>query len=50
MNKGEIIGVIVDPYGEHQENLIAPYNGYIIGVNNQPVINQGDALMHIGMQ
>ncbi len=50
IHKGEIIGTIVDPYGEHQEQLIAPHNGYIIGINNQPVINQGDALMHIGVE
>lgn len=50
VKKDEIIGMIVDPYGEHQENLIAPHNGYIIGINNQPVINQGDALIHIGMK
>jgi len=49
IKKDEVIGMIVDPYGEHQENLIAPHNGYIIGINNQPVINQGDALIHIGM-
>lgn len=50
INKGEIIGMICDPYGEHQENLIAPEHGYIVGINNQPVVNQGDALIHIGMQ
>lgn len=50
INKGEIIGMIVDPYGEHQEKLIAPHDGYIVGINNQPVINQGDALMHIGIE
>ncbi|MES2592472.1 MAG: succinylglutamate desuccinylase/aspartoacylase family protein [Bacteroidota bacterium] len=48
--KGEIIGMICDPYGEHQENLVAPTDGYIIGMNNQPVVNQGDALIHIGME
>lgn len=50
INKGEIIGMIVDPYGEHQEKLIAPHDGYIVGINNQPVVNQGDALMHIGIE
>jgi predicted deacylase len=50
INKGELIGMIVDPYGEHQEKLVAPHDGYIIGINNQPVVNQGDALMHIGIE
>lgn len=48
--KGENIGMICDPYGEHEEKLIAPHDGYILGMNNQPVINQGDALMHIGIE
>lgn len=50
ITKGEIIGMISDPYGEHQENLIAPTTGYIVGINNQPVVNQGDALIHIGVE
>lgn len=50
INKGEMIGMICDPYGEHQEKLISPTDGYIVGINNQPVINQGDALVHIGME
>ncbi len=50
INKGELIGMIVDPYGEHQEKLVAPHDGYIVGINNQPVVNQGDALMHIGIE
>jgi hypothetical protein len=48
--KGEIIGMICDPYGEHQEKLVANHDGYIVGINNQPVVNQGDALMHIGIE
>jgi predicted deacylase len=48
--KGELIGMIVDPYGEHEEKLISPTDGYIVGINNQPVVNQGDALMHIGVE
>lgn len=50
LTKGEIIGMICDPYGEHKEQLIAPVDGYIVGINNQPVINQGDALIHIGVE
>lgn len=48
--KGELVGMIVDPYGEHEEKLISPTDGYIVGINNQPVVNQGDALMHIGIE
>lgn len=49
VEKGEQIGTISDPYGEMEEKIISPQNGYIIGINNKPVVNEGDALMHIGL-
>jgi predicted deacylase len=49
VKKGDIIGMICDPYGEVEHNIIAPNSGYIVGINNQPVVNQGDALIHIGI-
>ncbi len=48
--KGDLLGVIVDPFGESEDKIISPTDGYIIGINNQPVVNQGDALIHIGME
>lgn len=50
IKKNEIIGSISDPYGEMEVSLKAPESGYIIGLNNQPVVNEGDALIHIGME
>jgi predicted deacylase len=50
IRKNEVIGSISDPYGEMEVSLTAPATGYIIGINNQPVINEGDALIHIGME
>ena len=49
VEKGEQIGVICDPYGEQEEPFISSHDGYIIGINNQPVVNEGDALVHIGV-
>lgn len=49
VEKGEQIGIICDPYGEQEEKIISTHSGYIIGINNQPVVNEGDALMHIGI-
>ncbi|MES2678485.1 MAG: succinylglutamate desuccinylase/aspartoacylase family protein [Bacteroidota bacterium] len=48
--KGDLLGVIVDPFGESEDKIISPTDGYIIGINNQPVVNQGDALIHIGIE
>lgn len=49
VKKGEVIGMICDPYGEVEHELHSPHDGYIVGVNNQPVVNQGDALIHVGV-
>ncbi len=47
--KGEWVGTITDPFGEFKERVTATKTGYVIGLNNIPVINAGDALMHIGI-
>ncbi len=49
VKKGDVLGLICDPYGETEQNIVAPHTGYIVGINNQPVVNQGDALIHIGL-
>ncbi|HEY9049784.1 MAG TPA: succinylglutamate desuccinylase/aspartoacylase family protein [Ohtaekwangia sp.] len=49
VQKDEWVGTITDPFGEFKEKVTAPVTGYVVGLNNIPVINAGDALMHIGM-
>ena len=48
--KGDVIGTINDPYNKSEKLIIAPDNGFIIGINNQPVVHVGDALLHIGVE
>ena len=48
VKKGEVIGHIMDTYGETKFDIKAPSDGYIIALNNFPIINMGDALFHIG--
>ncbi len=50
VKKGDLLGKIVSPYGPVSEKIVAHADGYIVGLNNQPVVNQGDALIHIGLQ
>jgi predicted deacylase len=50
VNKGEVVGVITDPYGQFEKKIKAPVTGYVIGLNNYPVVNMGDALLHIGQE
>lgn len=45
-----VLGFVSDPYGDLVKPVKAPYSGYIICVNTAPVVNQGDALFHIGIQ
>jgi uncharacterized protein len=49
VHKGEWVGTITDPFGEFKEQVKATETAYVIGMNNSPVINAGDALMHLGM-
>ena len=48
VEKGQILGYITDTYGETVSSVKAPFNGYIININNFPIINRGDALFRIG--
>jgi predicted deacylase len=50
IEKDEIIGTISDPYGEKEYDLKAPSDGFLIAINNKPVVNEGDALIHIGIE
>lgn len=49
VHRGEWVGTITDPFGEFKEEVKAAQSGYVIGLNNRPVINAGDALIHLGM-
>lgn len=48
--KDDLLGVICNPFGEIEHNILSVSDGYIVGINNQPVVNQGDALIHIGIE
>ena len=47
VEKNELLGVVSDPFGEVEENVLAPFNGIIIGRTNIPLTNEGEALFHI---
>ncbi|WP_038032088.1 succinylglutamate desuccinylase/aspartoacylase family protein [Thermonema rossianum] len=48
VKKGQRLAEITDPYGSVRILVKAPHEGYIIGLNNNPVVNAGDALIHLG--
>ena len=47
VKKGEVIGNITDPYGKFNHFVKADNTGYIININQSPIVYQGDALFHI---
>jgi predicted deacylase len=48
VRKGQVLARITDPYGMVKVPVKSPASGYVIGLNNMPVVHNGDALMHIG--
>lgn len=50
VSKNDLLGVICNPFGEVENKIYSAIDGYIVGINNQPVVNQGDALIHLGME
>jgi predicted deacylase len=47
VEKGAIIGHITDPYGKFHHFIKAPNSGFIINVNEAPIVYKGDALFRI---
>ncbi len=45
-SKRQVLGYIKDPYGDLNSRVLAPHDGMVIGLNNCPVVNKGDALIH----
>ncbi|MFT5079116.1 MAG: putative deacylase [Planctomycetota bacterium] len=47
VQKGEFLATITDPYGKMRIKVTAPNEGYIININQAPIVNQGDAIFHL---
>jgi predicted deacylase len=47
VEKGEYIAIITDPYGKFRHKVHADHNGYIININQSPIVYQGDAIFHL---
>ena len=50
IKKGDVIGLITDPYGFFERKIKSPVSGYTICLNHSPIVNQGDAIAHIAIQ
>lgn len=49
VEKGEYIATITDPYGKLRHRVKAPNEGYIINVNESPLVYKGDAIFHLSV-
>ncbi len=47
IKEGESLGVITDQFGKSRGEIIAPFEGIIVGQLKLPLVNTGDALYHI---
>ncbi|RFP91003.1 succinylglutamate desuccinylase [Rhodobacteraceae bacterium 63075] len=47
VSAGESLGMIADPLGESEAEIIAETSGLIIGRTCMPLVNEGDAIFHI---
>lgn len=47
VERGTVLGVVSDPFGEREAEILAEVDGIVIGRTNLPVVNEGDALFHI---
>lgn len=48
VSKGDVIALVSDPYGKFERKIKANMDGYIICLNESPVVYKGDAIFHIG--
>jgi len=47
VKKDDILGIMTNPFGDHETRIISPYNGVIIGFSQLPLANEGDGVFHI---
>ncbi len=47
VRKGDELGMISDPFGMSEITVEAPFSGIVVGRNNLPLVNEGEALFHI---
>jgi len=48
ITKGDVLGMVTDTYAKKHKKIKAPFDGWVFCMNHQAVVNQGDALFHVG--
>lgn len=47
VTRDQLMGVVADPLGENEEEIRAPFDGFIIGRSNLPLMHEGEAVFHL---
>lgn len=47
VNKGDLLATIRDPYGEKLDDVLSNADGIIIGKQNIPLVQEGEAMYHL---
>lgn len=48
VKKGQELGLVTDTFAKKSKTIKSPIDGFVFCINHQAVVNQGDALFHIG--
>lgn len=46
---GTVLGVVSDPLGQREAEVVTEDAGIVVGRSNLPIVNEGDALFHIAV-
>ena len=47
VDPGQVLGIVADPFGELEEEVVSATAGVIVGKTNLPLIHEGEALFHV---
>jgi len=47
VTRGQYLGEVADAFGERNADVHAPGDGLVIGLQESPLVNRGDALIHL---
>lgn len=50
VSKNQQLGYITDPFGQERNVVKSGANGYVVGLNNNPLVHRGDAVVHVGIE
>ena len=48
IGKGDVLATVSDPFGEEEHHIEATFGGIIVGRAVMPIVNEGDAVFHVG--